>query len=430
MAANTQKNFWQWWMRRGDHAPDVGMTLGRWVGLAAVLFGLFLLGHFVTVKFAILMAALLVMTGLVVFEMTTRRRWEENMTDELARMNTDYGRVVREIARNRNEIAGLKKKLADAAVAVREVGREFSDEPVEQRMIKAILEQMSSMDGRSLGAETGMLPKLDNLPEFKVEKGKTLDEREVAKKLTDEQVLQLVSHSVGHDTVDLFMQPIVALPQRKARFFELFSRIRIQPGVHLPAERYINVALKAGLLHVIDNLLLLRALQLVRHAAGDDTNRAFFINVSPATLNDPKFMGDLVEFIAQNRLLAPRLVFELGQSDLKEMSEDVLPVLEGLAKLGCRFSMDQVRRLNFDFAHLEARYIRFIKVDAPFLMRELGEDDGLAKLKRLKTALDRRGIDLIVEKIEREKQIAELMDVEIDYGQGYLFGKPELSAAG
>jgi cyclic-di-GMP phosphodiesterase TipF (flagellum assembly factor) len=39
--------------------------------------------------------------------------------------------------------------------------------------------------------------------------------------------------------------------------------------------------------------------------------------------------------------------------------------------------------------------------------------------------LDKSGIDLIVTHIETEKELVELLDLGIDYGQGYLFSEPE-----
>ena len=38
--------------------------------------------------------------------------------------------------------------------------------------------------------------------------------------------------------------------------------------------------------------------------------------------------------------------------------------------------------------------------------------------------LDRTGIDLIISKIETETQLRNLLDLNIDYGQGFLFGEP------
>jgi cyclic-di-GMP phosphodiesterase, flagellum assembly factor TipF len=392
-------------------------------GLATVLI---VLGSVASARIAVLVAVLCIFGLFVALEMAARRRWENNIVEQMQRLSSDFDRLVREVARNRNDMAGLKKSLADAGEMARSYGRNnrsaktssATGDGIEQRMIKAMAEQLSRIGGpsRSDRPQAEEIP-LSALPEVTAENA--------GRVLSDDQVMQLVHNAINQDWVDLFLQPIVNLPQRKTRFFEMFSRIRIRDEIYLPAERYIAVAMRHEMVPVIDNLLLLRALQFIRDTAEEDANRAWFCNITSLTLNDPRFMGDLVEFIAQNRALAPRLVFELGQADLASMSVDSLPVLDGLSHLGCRFSMDQVRELSFDYAHLEARHIRFVKVDAALVLSEMHQKGGLHRMKRLKGELDRRGIDMITEKIESENQLIELLDIEIDYGQGYLFGKPE-----
>ena len=46
----------------------------------------------------------------------------------------------------------------------------------------------------------------------------------------------------------------------------------------------------------------------------------------------------------------------------------------------------------------------------------------------LKRTLERHGIDLIVEKIESEPMLLDVLDLHVDYGQGYLFGEPKVGA--
>lgn len=394
------------------------------IGLGVAVLFLFL-GSVVPPRIAFLAAALLGLGGLILFEMSSRRKWERDLILQLEKMNGDYDRLVRETARNRNDMQALKKALSEAGHAARSHVKS-GEATTENRMVKAIADQLSKLGDVPHEEGEGE----DRFSAFGVGDVSAVPtagppDEGVGIRLSDAQVLQLVNLAVEQDKIDLFMQPIVALPQRKLRFYEMFSRIRIKPGTYLPAERYIQVAMKQDLVPVIDNLLLLRGLQMIRDTEEENFNRAFFCNITSLTLNDPKFMGDLVEFINENRTLAPRLIFELGQRDLATMSADILPVLAGLASLGCRFSMDQVKALSFDYAHLEARQVRFIKVDISTVLAEYAEVGGLARIKRLKGELDRRGIDLIVEKIETEKQLVELLDVEIDYGQGYLFGKPQ-----
>ncbi|HRJ11763.1 MAG TPA: EAL domain-containing protein [Alphaproteobacteria bacterium] len=243
-------------------------------------------------------------------------------------------------------------------------------------------------------------------------------------KLNDNQVINLVQEAVKADRIEVFLQPIVSLPQRKLRYYEMFTRIRMPDGNFLTADRYLRLAQQDGIITGIDNLQLLRCIQLIRDTERRNSTLRFFCNISSNTLRDTGFMTELVQFLGQNSLLAPKLVFELAQEDLATMSADLVPVLDGLGRLGCRFSMDRVYSLDFPMSALTARKIRTVKIDSDVLLKEYQKVGGDMQLRDLKAQMDRTNVDLVVSKIETEDQLRELLDLNIDYGQGYLFGEP------
>ena len=242
--------------------------------------------------------------------------------------------------------------------------------------------------------------------------------------LDDKAVINLVNEAVRSDRIEVFLQPIVSLPQRKLRFYELFTRIRTTDGHWVTPERFVPLANENGTLPGIDNLQLLRCVQMIRDSDRRNSTLRFFCNISSATLRDTAFMTELVQFLGQNPLLAPKLIFELSQKDLATMPADLVPLLDGLGRLGCRFSMDGVYSIDFPMAALSARKIRTVKIDSEMILSELGKPGGVDTLKEMKRQLDRTGIDLIISKIETETQLRNLLDLNIDYGQGFLFGEP------
>ena len=243
--------------------------------------------------------------------------------------------------------------------------------------------------------------------------------------MNDADVLDTVREAVRTDRIDIFTQPIVSLPQRKLRFYEIFSRIKTPQGGTLTPERYLQLAATndADILPALDNLQLLRCIQMLRDTEKRNSLVRFFCNIASSTLRDSAFMTELVQFLGQNSTLAPKLVFEMSQTDLASLPADIFPLLDGLGRLGCRFSMDNVYSLDFPLSALQARKIRFVKVDADFLIAQIrsGKERDLSDLK---TTLDRNNIDLICSKIESEQQLKEILDLNIDFGQGYLFGEP------
>jgi len=243
----------------------------------------------------------------------------------------------------------------------------------------------------------------------------------------DPEVIDIVREALRLDRIDVYLQPIVSLPQRKSRYYECYTRIRSEDGTVIGPGQYIGVAEREGMVSAIDNMLLFRCVQLIRRTQKRNYDTAFFCNISRESLGDTAFIGDFVDFVSENPDLAPKLFFEFGQNDIETAPPATIGNLARLADLGFRFSLDQVTHLNLDIHGLSAKNFRFVKVDASFLLDRNDELVGDIARQDIKKMLDRDGLDLIVEKIEDERQVVELLDFEIDYGQGYLFGEPRLS---
>ena len=103
-----------------------------------------------------------------------------------------------------------------------------------------------------------------------------------------------------------------------------------------------------------------------------------------------------------------------------------------LADLGFRFSIDKGQTLDLDFNDLQRSDVRFVKVAADLLIEQLLDLDGgspIPSLRDIQAAdfaqLTRRyGIEVIAEKCESERQIVDILELDISMGQGHLFGEP------
>lgn len=242
-------------------------------------------------------------------------------------------------------------------------------------------------------------------------------------RLNDALVLEAVREGLRADRIDIYLQPVVSLPQRKHRFYEVFSRVRAADGGQIMPDRYLDIAAKEGLIATIDNLLLMRCVQLIRETEKRQHHVGFFSNISAATLGDADFMKQFLQILSQNQPLVPKLVFELSQEELRAGGAVTAGVLTQLARLGLRFSMDQVTDLNLDVDALVRADIRYLKIDCGLLI----DRDTRAQVEALRRRIQGHPVDIVVEKIETENQLIEILDMGIDFGQGYLFGEPRLS---
>jgi cyclic-di-GMP phosphodiesterase TipF (flagellum assembly factor) len=245
-------------------------------------------------------------------------------------------------------------------------------------------------------------------------------------------LLEVVRDALTENRVDLYLQPIVSLPQRRTQYYESFSRLRDETGrVMMPAE-YLTVAEPGGLVTAIDNLLLFRCVQIVRRLAKQDRKIGIFCNVAMASLADETFFPQFLDLLTANRDLAGALIFEIGQLAFDARGSVEARNMGKLADLGFRFSLDKVTSLDLDLQDLSRSDVKFLKIGAAFLLEELTEVEGRPVLRSLPdlaaedfTQLARRyGVEVIVEKVEAERQVVDILDLNIHYGQGHLFGEP------
>ena len=245
-------------------------------------------------------------------------------------------------------------------------------------------------------------------------------------------LLATVREALSDNRVDLYLQPVVSLPQRRTVFYESFSRLRDETGQILMPAQYLSVAEPEGLMTAIDNLLLFRCVQIVRRLARQDRKVAIFCNISLASLGDEDFFPQFLEFLTENKDMAGGLIFELGQSAFEQRGSTEARHMAKLADIGFRFSLDKVSDLDIDWRELERADVKFVKIGAEVLQDELLNPDGRSRQGALRdlhasdfAALARRfGAEIIAEKVETERQAIDVLELDIGFGQGHLFGEP------
>ncbi len=242
--------------------------------------------------------------------------------------------------------------------------------------------------------------------------------------LGPDEILDTIRSALRDNRIDLYLQPIVSLPQRKLRFHEAFSRLRTPSGDIIGPEDYLDIACAEGLVSTIDNLLLFRCVQLARKIKRRRRGGPLFINVSTHTLADDDFITEFVLYLEGHADLADHLIFELSQADLLSHGDRVQVCLDRLAELGFGFSMDRVHDLGIDFDALPRRHVKFVKVSSDLLLGDGRASGAVLHPADFKEALQRNNIDLIADHIEDEREVVELLDYALDFGQGYLFGPP------
>jgi cyclic-di-GMP phosphodiesterase TipF (flagellum assembly factor) len=238
------------------------------------------------------------------------------------------------------------------------------------------------------------------------------------------QTLAAVRAAVEENRIDIYLQPMVTLPQRKVRYYEAVTRLRDDKDQILIAEDFIGIAEAAGLIGRIDNMVMLRCVQVLRRLMVRNKDVGIFCNVSATTLGNSASFAQCLDFLEANRALAPSFVLEFKQSTFRKLGPTETDHLAALAQRGYRFSIDHVTDLRIEPRELADRGVRFIKVPASLLLdpKQMSASD--IHPSDMSDLLGRFGIDLIAERIEGERAVVDLLDYDVRFGQGFLFAPP------
>ncbi len=78
----------------------------------------------------------------------------------------------------------------------------------------------------------------------------------------DDPILRAVKSALAEGRVDLHLQPIVSLPQRRVAFYEGFTRLRTEDGALIMPAEFLDAARRSNLLSTIDNMTRLDVCRL------------------------------------------------------------------------------------------------------------------------------------------------------------------------
>jgi cyclic-di-GMP phosphodiesterase, flagellum assembly factor TipF len=240
----------------------------------------------------------------------------------------------------------------------------------------------------------------------------------------DDAMLRDLREAIEGNRIDLYLQPIVTLPDRKLRFYDASTRVRTGDDEFMPPGNYLHLAEREHLMPRIDNVVLVKCVQLLRRLGPDSRLKGVFCNLSAQSLLDHDFFPELVEFMEENTSLAENLTFQLSQRAVLDIGADELAGLKTLGKLGFVFSLDRVADLDVDFAALRDHFFRYVKIEAKTLLHDMAEARASIPASDMTNFLDRFDLKLIVEKVDDEASLERLMSYGVDLAEGDLFARP------
>jgi EAL domain-containing protein (putative c-di-GMP-specific phosphodiesterase class I) len=229
-----------------------------------------------------------------------------------------------------------------------------------------------------------------------------------------------VRGAIERNRFRLVYQPVVALSDRAVHHFEALIRpYPIEGHDSDSTQDFVTFAEAVGLAEVLDSAVLHRTAEALRGA-----HARVAINVSGISMQSAQFRNTLLQVIGADAVLCERLMVELTETaDIEDVPAAVHTV-NRLAEAGVPVCLDDFGAGFAAFRYLREFKVDFVKIDGSFVRhagagaRESGFITAMADLAKCV------GADTIAEMIETEAQAQCMLGLGVQYGQGWLFGKP------
>ena len=217
-------------------------------------------------------------------------------------------------------------------------------------------------------------------------------------------------------------QPIVNLKNGKIFAYEALSRGPKESCLHMP-DRLFTAAAQKNCLQQLDCLCHNLAIRRVKDLLN---GRKLFLNINARSLYDENFHHRTSEkFLQRYHLTAKDIVFEISEKETIDNYKTFCPILKSYQFQGYKIAIDDVgagyNGLNF-LAQISPQ---FIKIDIG-LVKDIDKNHMQKSIVRaLISFAQTNNIKIIAEGIERKEELTVLIGLGIEYGQGFLLGKPQ-----
>jgi EAL domain-containing protein (putative c-di-GMP-specific phosphodiesterase class I) len=228
---------------------------------------------------------------------------------------------------------------------------------------------------------------------------------------------------LAQEAVEIYLQPIVALPAENVVGFEALSRGAHSGTLH-PADLLFGTAARWGLTEQLELICIAKALDTLPALPAEYW---MSINIGPALLKSEAFAA----LVFQEHLSScwPRIVFELTEHLPIDSVLELQATVQRLKNHGMCLSLDDTGCGFFDLHTAESFRPRIVKLCITIIRRIDRSAETFAEFSETVSRLSEFGEHILGEGVEDRAQLDVLNQCGVSMAQGYYFDKPRPAGA-
>jgi EAL domain-containing protein (putative c-di-GMP-specific phosphodiesterase class I) len=231
--------------------------------------------------------------------------------------------------------------------------------------------------------------------------------------------------AIDADRFALVAQPILDLETGVVTQFEVLLRMLDEHDELIPPSAFLSTAERLGMIQEIDAIVVARAIRAVAAAGPAIADTRVEINLSGASMGDPQMLRVIERELHDSGLDPARVIFEITETAAIANIAKARDFSDELAKLGCRFALDDFGAGFGSFYYLKHVHFDILKIDGEFVREACITRTDRLVIQSVVAIARGLGKQTVAEHVGDEPTVGLLRDLGVDYGQGYFLGEPQ-----
>ena len=229
-----------------------------------------------------------------------------------------------------------------------------------------------------------------------------------------------IKDAIQDDKIISLFQPIVDCKTQKIVKYESLMRMIDDNGEYISPVFFLALAKKNKLYHELTKIVINKTFDLF-----ENLSYMVSINLSVDDILDNEIVS-LIKTRLSNNNIGERVVFEIIESEGIENFEKVVKFIDSVKKFGCKISIDDFGTGYSNFEYLMKLKVDYIKIDASMIKNIDSSRESEMITETIVDFAKKLDIKTIGEFVCSKPIFDKVVNVGVDYAQGYYFGEPIL----
>lgn len=257
------------------------------------------------------------------------------------------------------------------------------------------------------------------------------DDSELSLRFGEMAWVQRLHMALEENRFCLYAQEIAALGpgEHGGGHIEILLRLHDEAGRMILPDSFIPAAERYGLMTSLDRWVVENVFKIIRQCLNESRQGPMAmcaINLSGTTIGDQAFLDFLRKQFAAYSIPPEMICFEITETSAISNLGSAIRFINELKSLGCYFSLDDFCAGMSSFAYLKHLPVDFLKIDGSFVKDMLDDPINRAMVEVINHIGHVMGKRTIAEFVETAQIEQALLEIGVDYAQGYVIERPQL----